>query len=463
MSSFERVARNNVGDVGFVWSGNVSAGDLNEAARRERELLEKRARTRLAQARRRRRALVRRRRVGVLIMLGVLSFGMRSVVGAFTALGGRATTRHAASVSWNHVAGPSFVVPGRLAAFTWPHNGEAAVGIQGSGVIAHSPRERVVPIASMTKMMTAILILRDHPLHLGELGPSVLLSAADVRAWVTDSQNGDSVVPVRAGERLNEFQLLEALLMSSGDNIADILAQWDDHSIGAFVGKMNLHARQLKLAHTVYADASGVNARSRSTPSDQIIVAGELMRNPVARLIVAQKSVPFPVAGTIPNFNPALGTDGIIGVKSGFTHAAMGCLAVATMRTVGHHQVMMIAVSTGSLLGLYGAARVDEQLIAEAQPDLVTISPIHRGSILANIILPRTTTPTLLHLLHQPQSFVAWRGAHLRSTVFVNPLANPGGTGVVARLVYSTPTGTVGGAALTSVPLGSGTPGTSAS
>jgi len=462
MSSFERNRQNEVDD-GDACSGEPSVELFDGETRRERELLERAARVRRARARKRRRVQVRRHRLIAFLMLGVLIFGMWSIVGAITASSGRATIRHVAVVSWNQFAGPSSVVHGHLATFTWPDNGEAAVGIQGAGVIAHSPRERTVPIASMTKMMTAILILKDHPLLLGDSGPSVVLTAADAKAWVIDSQSGDSVVPVRARERLSEFQLLEALLMSSGDNIADILAAWDAHSVAAFVHKMNRDARALKLSHTIYADPSGVSARSRSTPSEQILVAGELMRNPVARLIVTQKSITFPVAGTIPNFNPALGVDGIIGVKSGFTHAAMGCLAVAAMRTVGHHQVMMIAVSTGSLDGLYGAARVDEQLLAQAQPDLVTVSPLRKNSVLTNIDLPGSTTPTPLHFLRRPPTFVVWRGVHLSSKVLVNPLASSSSQGVVARLVYSTPTGTLGSVALTSAPLASTVSGTTTS
>lgn len=462
MSSFGRIGQNGVDD-GYAWSGEPSVELFDRETRRERELLERAARARRSRARKRRRVQIRRRRLVAFLMLGVLIFGLWSIVGAITASSGRATTGHAAVVSWRQFAGPSSVVRGHLATFTWPNTGEAAVGIQGAGVIAHSPRERTVPIASMTKMMTAILILKDHPLVLGESGPTVVLTAADAKAWVVDSQSGDSVVPVRAGERLSEFQLLEALLMSSGDNIADILAAWDAHSVAAFVHKMNRDARTLKLSHTIYADPSGVSPLSRSTPSEQILVAGELMTNPVARLIVAQKSIAFPVAGTIPNFNPALGFDGIIGVKSGFTHAAMGCLAVATMRTVGHHQVMMIAVSTGSLFGLYGAARVDEQLLAQAQPDLVTVSPLRKSSALTNIDLPGSTTPTPLHLLKRPPTFVVWRGAHLSSKLLVNPLATPGSQGVIAQLVYSTPTGTLGSVALTSAPLAGTVSGTTTS
>jgi D-alanyl-D-alanine carboxypeptidase (penicillin-binding protein 5/6) len=279
------------------------------------------------------------------------------------------------------------------------------------------------------------------------------MTAADARAWVVESQNGDSTVPVRAGERLSEYQLLEALMLPSGDNIADILATWDAGSMQFFVAKMNTQARALDLTRTSYADPSGVSAGSKSTPAEQITVASQLMENAVARQIVSQKSVALPVAGTIYNVNPALGVDGILGVKSGFTHLAMGCLAIAAMRTVGHKQVMVITISTGSTFGLYGAARVDEQLLTETRQNLVTVSPIKTGTLLGNIDLAGSTTLLPLHTLGSAPTFVAWKGAHLTSKVLVIPTAAPGEAGLVARLVYSTPTGTLGSVKLTGAPM----------
>lgn len=422
---------------------------------REQRLARRRARLRLERARRRRRARIRRNRLVVLLLLTAIVAGLWNIVGALTATGGKANARAATALSWPAQVGPSSRVSGHLTAFSWPSNGEAAVGLQGSGVIAASPRQRVVPIASMTKMMTAILILKDHPLRPGQMGPSLRMSAGDATAWVIDSQNGDSVVPVQAGERLSEFQMLQGLLISSGDNIADILAVWDDHSIARFVAKMNVEARRLGLLRTVYADASGVNPQSRSTPAEQIKVASLLMKNPVARTIVAEKSIPFPVAGTIANYNPALGTDGIIGVKSGFTHAAMGCLAVAAMRTVNGHRVMMIAVSTGNTFGLYGAARVDEQLLTQALPDLVVVRPLRKVPVLTSIDVPGSTTKLTLRPMRKAPVYVAWRGARITSSVLVNPTAVPNGAGLAARLVFKTPTGTLGSVALTSAPSGS--------
>ena len=254
------------------------------------------------------------------------------------------------------------MVPGLAPSFSWPAAGEGAVAVAGVGLMSHSTRSAVVPIASLTKMMTAYLVLADHPLSVGEDGPTLTMTAADVADWVRASQTDESNVPVKLGEVLSERQLLEALLLPSGDNIADTLGIWDAGSDARFVRTMNTAALSLGLTETHYADTSGVNPASRSTASDQAVLAALLMENPVVRSIVSNESLPFPVAGTIVNYNPALGVDGVIGVKSGYTSQALGCLATAAYRTVGGHRELVVAVSLGQPGGLPEKRRAAERV-----------------------------------------------------------------------------------------------------
>lgn len=319
----------------------------------------------------RRRAQIRRNR----IVAASAVAGLVAILLAAT-LGGASAPRAAAGAHRGSPVGPPpavhslvashLIVAGRTPSFAWPARGEAAVGVAGVGVIGHSARQIEVPVASLTKMMTAYLILRDHPLSADTGGPSLRISAADVADWVHASQNDYSNVQVKAGEMLNEYQLLEALLLPSADNIADLLAIWDAGSIPAFVQKMNATASALGMTSTHYADASGVSHGSRSDAVDQERLAALLIESPVIRSIVRHPALGFPVAGTITNYNPALGVDGIIGLKSGFTQAAQGCLATAAYRVVGGHRVLVVSVSLGQLDGLYGAARVDERLLVQA-------------------------------------------------------------------------------------------------
>ena len=123
-----------------------------------------------------------------------------------------------------------------------------AVGATGRPRISGSTAS--VPIASLAKMMTVYVVLEDHPLNGTTTGPSITVTAAQAAAYASEAANRDSVLQVTAGETLTEKQALEALLIASADNIADLLAQWDAGSTAAFVTKMNTTAHTLGMDHT---------------------------------------------------------------------------------------------------------------------------------------------------------------------------------------------------------------------
>src|SRR5256886_10474199 len=126
-----------------------------------------------------------------------------------------------------HRGGLGEALPGTV----WPPQGQAAVQIGQSQVHA-GPNQHAAAIASVAKVMTAYLVLRDHPLQLGQDGPTITLTDADVAD--TDRRVGrdESVVPIAAREQLTELQPLQALLLPSANNIAAALARWDAGSAG---------------------------------------------------------------------------------------------------------------------------------------------------------------------------------------------------------------------------------------
>jgi D-alanyl-D-alanine carboxypeptidase (penicillin-binding protein 5/6) len=250
-------------------------------------------------------------------------------------------------------------LPGAPAALSWPSQGQAAVGVEGSGLLAQHGAQHPTPLASVTKLMTAYLVLRDHPLAKTATGPNVTVTPTDVTTYEDDLAQGDSVVAVTAGEQLNELQLLEALLIPSGDNIASLLAQWDAGSQQAFVAKMNATAHQLGLRDTHYTDASGVTAGTVSTASSQVRLAMADMTMPAFRAVVDMAQATLPVAGIVYNVDAELGTDGIIGVKTGFTTQAGGCFVFAANTKVGGRTRTVV----GAVLAQEGTA---------AQPSALT-------------------------------------------------------------------------------------------
>ena len=157
----------------------------------------------------------------------------------------------------------------------------------------------------------------------------VPVTGADAATYVAEKNQGQSVFPVAAGEQLSEYQALQALLVPSGNNIAELLAAWDAGSSGAFVDKMNARAGALHLTQTHFVDASGLSPQSVGSPEDLMALAQAALRDPVFAEIVAQPEATLPIAGRVFNVDGLVGQDGIIGVKTGSSGAAGACFVFA--------------------------------------------------------------------------------------------------------------------------------------
>jgi D-alanyl-D-alanine carboxypeptidase (penicillin-binding protein 5/6) len=384
---------------------------------------------------------VRRLSIGAALAIVFLCAGP----GASSGVSAVRTTRAAPEVT---VLTPRRVVPGPRLVFHWPSAGQAAVAVAGVGVVGASPNERKVAIASVTKMMTALIVLHDHPLVAGQAGPPVTMAPSDVRDWREDVRAGNSAVEVKAGETLSEHQLLEALLIPSGDNIADRLAIWDAGSTRAFVKKMNLTARALGLRSTSYVDPSGVEPGSASTAADQALLASKLMADPVAADIVGLQRIDLPVAGILANRNPALAVDGIVGVKGGFSSHARTCLVTAAYRV--HHTALVISVALGQADPMH-AARIDEALLEKTTPRLRRYRLAAPNVELASLSGPSASPSIALVGPAAPPAAVVWPGLVLDyafSPRSARSLRSPQPGALVGTLTVSTAWG-----ALASIPV----------
>ena len=154
-------------------------------------------------------------------------------------------------------------------------------------------------------------------------------------------------MPVVAGERLTERQALEALLLPSADNMAWILARWDAGRQEAFVARMNSTADRLGMTGTSYTDPSGLDSSTTSTAADQVRLGRAAMQVPALAAITAMSTAVVPVAGVVRNYNTLLGQDGIVGLKTGSTQAAGGCVLVAAWHKAGTHNTLIVAATFG--------------------------------------------------------------------------------------------------------------------
>ncbi len=284
--------------------------------------------------------------------------------------------------------------------FSWPPARESALTIAGINESWRSGGQREVPIASVAKMMTAYLVLRDHPLAPGAPGPVITVTSAEQQIYQDDVAQGDSNAAVTAGEKITERQALEALLLPSADNIADLLAVWDAGSVAAFAAKMNEQARAFGMDHTDYTDPSGLAASTVSTASDQLILVQKVMAIPTFAHIVSMRLATIPVAGTIYNYNYDTGHDGIIGIKTGTDPAAEGCWAFAVKRDIAGTEHVVYGVVLGapprsnSPLSLVNAALRDGLSLANAVQGMVRqMTVLPAGRQVATITVPWHSAP----------------------------------------------------------------------
>ena len=193
------------------------------------------------------------------------------------------------------------------------------------------------PIASITKVMTALVVLRD-----GGLNRKITVSQAAID--YARRYDGSSA-GLHAGDRLTTQQLLEAMLVPSGCDAAYVLASAYGPGLSAFVETMNATARALGLGRTHFSNADGLPVPTEhstySTPRDLLVIGRAAMAYPMFRAIVAQHRIALPAGAGHHAYIWHTTNDlisrypGMIGIKTGSTLAAGYCLLFADQRASG--------------------------------------------------------------------------------------------------------------------------------
>ncbi|GAB3612742.1 hypothetical protein GCM10027415_10820 [Humibacter ginsengisoli] len=287
----------------------------------------------------RRRPRGRRRRVLTFTTLGVVVAAAAYTV--LTAIAPLPAAAEAASASTT--IRPAAVQP------AFPSWGSAAVGMVGrNDLLVKNGSMASTPIASMTKTITALVLLAKHPIAAGTEGPVITFTDADVailhQVWAEDG----SWAPVQAGEQLTEKQALTAMLLPSANNYAYSLANWGFGSVDAYLTYTNAWLNSHGFTGTHVTDPSGLDPGTVSTPVDLVGIGKLVIANPVLASIVDTTTADLPGAGTVDNGNKLLGQDGMIGIKTGWTDQAGHCLLFAASVTLHGHPVTLVGVVTGA-------------------------------------------------------------------------------------------------------------------
>ncbi|MFJ3829986.1 serine hydrolase [Streptomyces sp. NPDC090046] len=227
----------------------------------------------------------------------------------------------------------------------WPAKGQGAVRVPGSGDLGTFGEQKPVPTASVAKVMTAYVILKDHPLRKTEPGPDITIDAKFVADGTSEHES--RISGLAAGTKFSQQDMLKMLMIPSGNNAARLLARWDSgtDSEAAFVAKMNAAAKELGMDSTTYTDPSGLDAATVSTAADQLKLAEAVMKDETFRSIVALPNATIKgLSKRLENNNTLLTAQGlsIRGIKTGSSTPAGGTLMWAAYKSIGDETPLIL-------------------------------------------------------------------------------------------------------------------------
>lgn len=198
----------------------------------------------------------------------------------------------------------------------WPDTGGAAVAVAGiDGTL--SSTDAPDAIASITKVVTALVVLDEIPLGPGDDGPEFSFTYADSLDYWNYRYRGESALDVPVGGVLTQRQLLEGMLIGSANNYADRLAGNLFASDAVFADAAETWLRSHGVPGITVVEPTGMDPGNRATPAALIALAEKALSNPVIAGIVAQREIELPGAGTVENTNSLLADDGVVGIKTG--------------------------------------------------------------------------------------------------------------------------------------------------
>jgi len=328
------------------------------------------------------------------------------------------------------ISNSQFTAKTTISKVAWPSVGQSAVGIVGSPAIETHAPQTPAPTASVAKLITSLVVLKAKPIQVGQQGPQITLTANDVAIYNHYVSEQGSVVPVTAGEVVSEYQMLEAMLLPSANNMADSLAIWAYGSLPAYSQAANSYLAQQGLSQThVGVDASGYDPSTTSTAHDLVLLGELAMKNPVIAGIVSQPSVTgIPLAPTIKNINSLLNTNGIIGVKTGNTTQAGGVFVSASHVMVNNKTVTVItALAATQTLAL--ALKDSVPFIQSAHTNFQTETVAKSGESVGSYSLPWGGSAQVVTT--QNLVITAWNDSPVSLSVSLKSIASKASTNAI--------------------------------
>lgn len=244
------------------------------------------------------------------------------------------------------------------AAVVLPPEGSSALAITGGDAYFDAAPTKATltsgpaqprPMASISKLITALVILSAHPLRSAtDPGPTITFTAADHALYDTYYVMNASIAAMPTGSRLSLHDALAAMLLPSAANYAEALSTWAFGSQSAFLTATNRWLAAHGMHHTTMVEPTGMSWKNTSTPGDLLRLGRLAAANPALAAITAESSVTLPSTGTLYNTNDLLGTDGITGLKTGnLTAGTYNLLYTASLDVGLDHPLAVVGIMMG--------------------------------------------------------------------------------------------------------------------
>lgn len=264
------------------------------------------------------------------------------------------------------------VPPGEPAAIRLPSEGASAMSIAGAdeylgpdaaGVWTSSGGDDPRPIASISKLVTALVVLDAKPLAgVDDPGPTVTFSEADHDLYDAYYVQGATIAAMPAGSSMSLRDALATMLIPSASNYADAVSTWAFGSRWAFLDATRRWLAANGLTGTTIVEPTGISPRNTSTPSDLLAIGKLAAANPVIAEIVATRSLWLPAPGPMANTNTLLGVSGVTGLKTGNLGEGSHNLVYTATIDVGAAQPLSV---TGVVLGGFSSDTVNSSVVAQ--------------------------------------------------------------------------------------------------
>jgi len=239
--------------------------------------------------------------------------------------------------------------------------GDEYLGAVASGIWATSGTGEPRSIASITKLITALVILDRHPLaDTADPGPTITFSKADHDLYDQYYVRGATIAAMPTGSSMSLHDALATMLIPSASNYAEAVSTWAFGSQWAFLGATQRWLAANGLTGTTIVEPTGLDARNTSSPADLIALGKLAAANPVIASIAATSTLTLAGPGRMVNTNGLLGTNGITGLKTGNLGDGTYNLLFTASVPVGTPQPLAV---TRVMLGGLTRANVDHDVM----------------------------------------------------------------------------------------------------